>query len=206
VEGIAALVEDGVWVSIRTTVQKMNYLEMPELVRLARRLGVRQISFLPVDVHSRLAFRRSESSSTDGLALDASDLPAFASVLDELELELELEREQGQGQGLVAESPEKLREMHRYFAALLGLGEIPPPRCNAPRFSAVVRPDGSLQPCHFIEGLRSPGKALAESLNSRELTSIRRAIRKGMREECLRCVCPMRRAPLELLRTPVFGG
>lgn len=201
VGGIAGLVEDGVWVSIRTTVQKSNFLEMPELVRLARRLGVRQISFLPVDVSSRLAFLRSETGgSTDGLGLDPWDLPALDSVLDELELE------RGRDDGLIAESATKLREMHRYFAALLGRETFPPVRCNAPRFSAVVRPDGSIQPCHFIEG--RPGsvpRVFPEALNAPELVAIRRAIRMGAREECLRCVCPMWKGPLELVLRPAWG-
>lgn len=200
VDGIAGLVEDGVWTTVRTTVQKSNFLEMPELVRLARRLGVREISFLPVDVRSRLAFGRSQAATSEGLALDLADLPVLESVLEELELEREYEGESG----LVAESPEKLRRMHRYFTALLGRGDFPRVRCNAPRFSAVVRPDGSVQPCHFVEGGGDGGLrgTLAEELNSPDLVGIRKAIRKASREECLRCVCPMRKAPWgPLLRT-----
>jgi Fe-coproporphyrin III synthase len=199
VDGIAGLVEEGVWVSIRTTVQKRNFSEIPELVRLARRLGVREISFLPVDVRSRLAFGRSEDPSADGLALELADLPAFESALAELHEERLLEQE------LVAESPAKLQRMREYFAALLGLGDFPPVRCNTPRFSAVVRPDGSVQPCHFIEGNGGAGRALADALNASELVGIRKSIRKGSREECLRCVCPMRRVPWEPLPRTISG-
>jgi Fe-coproporphyrin III synthase len=201
VNGIAALAENGAWVSIRTTVQRKNFFELPELVRIARRLRVHQISFLPVDVRSRLAFLRGDDAATGGLALAPSDLPAFESVLDEIE------RERESHGGLIAESPETLRRMYRYFSALAGLGDFPPVRCNAPRFSAVVRSDGSIQPCHFIEGHKGPeGSALFDSLNAPELVSVRKAIRKGAREECLRCVCPMRRAPLDLVLRPAWEG
>jgi Fe-coproporphyrin III synthase len=207
VAGIAALAEDGVWVSIRTTVQRRNFLELPEIVRLARRLGVREISFLPVDVRSRLAFLRGADASTEGLALAPADLLPFESILDEIEIERGREGEGERSGGRIAESPQTLRRMHRYFAAIAGLGDFPVVRCNAPRFSAVVRSDGSIQPCHFIEGHRGPeGSTLFDSLNAPALVAVRKAIRKGAREECLRCVCPMRRAPLDLVIRPTWEG
>jgi Fe-coproporphyrin III synthase len=199
VDGIAALVEDAVWVSLRTTVQKRNFREMPEIVRLGRRLGVREISFLPVDVRSRLAFGRSGGPSADELALDVADLPDFEAVL------AELDGERWPEPGLIAESPEKLRRMRGYFAALIGHGDFPPVRCNTPRFSAVVRPDGSVQPCHFIEGHRGTGSTLADELNEPVLVGIRKAIRRESREECVRCVCPMRRGPWEPLLRTIWG-
>ena len=52
--------------------------------------------------------------------------------------------------GFIAEPPAKLRALHQYFAALLGQSPLPPVRCNAPRFSAVIETDGTLKPCFFL--------------------------------------------------------
>ena len=200
-DGIGALVDRGTWVSLRCTVQRGNYLEMPELVRLARHLNVRQISFFPVDVDGGAAFGRGEDRSRAPM-LDKKDLPRFREVLSRLERELAEEI----ASGFVAESPEKLRRLLQVFAAHHGLDELPPVRCNAPRFSIVVRANGALQPCHFIEGRPPSGSGtLARDLNDPQLMAIRGEIRRGEREACLRCVCPSFKAPRELVRARPFG-
>ena len=57
-EGVRAVVARGVAVSLRCTVQKRNYLQLPAIVSLAVSLGVKQLSFLAVDAHTNDAFGR----------------------------------------------------------------------------------------------------------------------------------------------------
>jgi MoaA/NifB/PqqE/SkfB family radical SAM enzyme len=193
--GIRAVVKRGVPVSIRSTVQRGNYQELPALVRLAHELGVTQISFLAVDVSTHLAFARQEDYAKT-MALQPDDLPPFAAVLDSLEHDFTPEF----ASGFIAESPEKLRRLHQYFSALHGLEKFPPVRCNAPRFSAVIGADGHLQPCYFIPGVaKLNGGSLSESLNTPESITLRRDIREGQRSECKRCVCSMWRGARELM-------
>jgi len=193
--GIRAIVERGVPVSIRCTVQRGNYRELPALIRLVCELGVAQISFLAVDVSTHIAFARQEDYAKT-MALQPDDLPPFATVLDSLERDFAPEF----ASGFIAESPAKLRRLHQYFSALLGLEKFPPVRCNAPRFSAVIGADGHLQPCYFIPGAaKLNGGSLSESLNTPELITLRRDIREGRRSECERCVCSMHRSPHTLL-------
>lgn len=203
--GIQAAVARDVWVSLRVTIQRANYHEMPDLVRLAKDLGVREISFLGIDVSNRIAFARRNGHPPPG-ALGRDDLPLFAQVLERIEKEYGSDL----ASGFVAEKPEKLWQLHRYFSALLGQGSFPPVRCNAPRFSAVVRPDGSLQPCFFIDGVgkleADSGRKLSEALNTPRFRDLRRSIRGGSREECKRCVCSIRKNPGELLFETKGGG
>ena len=200
-DGIEALVARDTWVSLRCTVQRANYFEMPELVRLARRSRVREISFFPVDVGGGTAFARGDEVSHAAM-LDKEDLPRFRDVLSRLERELATEI----ASGFIAESPEKLGRMLQFFAAHHGLGEPPSVRCNAPRVSIVVRANGALQPCHFIEGRPPSGPGtLARDLNDPQLMAIRGEIRRGERQACLRCVCPSFKAPRELFRARPFG-
>ncbi len=194
-DGIREAAGCGAWVSLRTTVQRGNYREMPAIVRLGRELGVRQVSFLAVDVSTHVAFARQEDYEKS-MALQPADLPEFSKVLDRLESDFTEEF----SSGFIAESPAKVRRLHQYFAALLGEGAFPPVQCNAPRFSAVIGADGRLQPCYFISGpSSSDGVSLRTELNSAAFMSLRQDIREGRREECGRCVCSMSRSPKALL-------
>src|SRR5579872_6667252 len=79
-EGISAASAAGAPVNLRITVQRANYQELPLFVPLARRLGVRQISFLAVDVANPHAFGRAGDFAA-GVALQPVDLPVFEGVL-----------------------------------------------------------------------------------------------------------------------------
>jgi len=194
-EGVRRAAERGNAASLRVTLQKRNYRELPAFVRRARELGARRISFLAVDVSNPHAFAR-ESPFTEDLALDASDLATFNSLIDEMEVEFAAEF----ASHFIAESPAKLRRIGSYFAGLLALGEFPSVRCNAPEFSAVVGVDGQVAPCFFIAGTAGANARLAgldAALNSEGMKSLRASIRAGERHECRRCVCSMWREPGE---------
>jgi Fe-coproporphyrin III synthase len=137
------------------------------------------------------AFAR-EAVDSNGLALQADDLPKLARLVDRLEREHAGAFESR----FIAESPDKLRRIHQYFAALLGLGRFPPVRCNAPEFSAVIGVNTRVAPCFFIPGTGIDTRAgLSVALDDPALTSLRASIRAGSRPECERCVCSMWREP-----------
>ena len=102
--------------------------------------------------------------------------------------------------GFIAESPQKLRRIRQYFAAIQGQAPYPPVRCNAPEFSAVIGATGRVQPCFFIQGssaARLSGEAAAteqnleQILNRADMADLRTAIRTGARAECKTCVCTL---------------
>jgi len=183
---------------IRVTLQRRNFRQLPAFVNLAKELGARQVSFLAVDVANPHAFGRTDDFVSD-LALRPEDLPELAQILDSME---QVYREEFRS-GFIAESPQKLRRILQYFAAVLGLGPYPPVRCNAPEFSAVIGATGRVQPCFFIEGpaaARLPHDeesrdAFAHVLNREDMAELRAAIRTGERAECKTCVCSMWRDP-----------
>jgi MoaA/NifB/PqqE/SkfB family radical SAM enzyme len=195
--GIRAAADSGLRPSIRVTLQRANYRRLPAFIDLAKDLGARQVSFLAVDVASRHAFGRSDDFASN-LALQAEDLPVFEQILRAVERDhLEDFRS-----GFIAESPQKLRRIHQYFAALQGQSRYPPVRCNAPEFSAVIGATGRVQPCFFISGppdAQLPGTRrdanLTGALNGERMTALRAQIRAGMRPECKTCVCSMWRDP-----------
>ncbi len=194
--GITSAVEQGAEVTLRCTVQRDNYPELPALVQLARRLGVKQISFLAIDVLSATAFGR-QGGSMPPLTLLADDLPSLGATLDTLKRDFAEEF----ASGFIAESPEKLGRMNRFFAAGAGLAAFPVVRCNAPRFSAVIAADGRVQPCYFVPSPAAPGPApeLRTALNDPALIRARQQIRLGRQPACETCVCSMYRGPRGLM-------
>jgi MoaA/NifB/PqqE/SkfB family radical SAM enzyme len=191
--GIRAAIAANAVVTLRVTVQRGNFRQLPGFVELARTLGVAQVSFLAVDVANSHAFKRHEDFAAD-LALRAEDLPELQSIL----VSLEREHAEDFRTGFIAESPEKLRrQLLGYFTAVCGLGPFPPVRCNAPEFSAVIDARRQLSPCFFIAG---PQQAMVTddldaTLNAEDMLALRASIRHGRRAECSRCVCSMWRDP-----------
>ncbi len=187
-DGIRAAVAAGVAVGLRVTLQQANYRELPRFVALARELGVRQVSFLAVDVSNAHAFAR-RSGAALPLALAPDDLPLLDRLIDELEARHACDF----ASRLIAESPAKLRRLRQYFAALLGLDGFPAVRCNAPEFSAVIGVDGRVSPCFFIAGPPDAvaGDDLGAALDLPAARALRADIRAGRRAECARCVCSM---------------
>jgi radical SAM protein with 4Fe4S-binding SPASM domain len=196
-EGIRTAAARGVAPGVRVTVQRANFKQLPRFVALAKELGARRISFLAVDVANPHAFGRTDDFQSD-LALLPEDLP----VLDEVLQALDREHAEDFRSGFIAESPQKLRRLLQYFAAIRGKAPYPSVRCNAPEFSAVIGATGKVQPCFFISG---PGEAalggsngfhdLSAALNSDDMTSLRASIRGETRAECKTCVCSMWRDP-----------
>ena len=190
--GIRTLADTRVQVSVRVTVQRANYRQLPAFVSLAHQLGAHQISFLAVDVANPHAFGRVEDFSKT-LALAPEDLPVLAGIL------AGLEHECGEDfrSGFIAESPRRLRHIQQYFAAVCGLAAYPPVRCNVFEYSAVLNARGQVSPCFFIPGPARPGACedLGAALNEPGMSALRAQIRAGERRECATCVCSLWREP-----------
>jgi MoaA/NifB/PqqE/SkfB family radical SAM enzyme len=207
-EGILAAAKHGMRPSVRVTLQRANYRHLPAFVDLAKDLGASGISFLAVDVANPHAFGRTDDFISD-LALRPDDLPIFEAILNSME---EDHREDFRS-GFIAESPQKLRRILQYFAAIHGRGAYPSVRCNAPEFSAVIGPTGRVQPCFFISGpadaqLSETGARLGGDLtgvlNGGGMSALRAAIRDGQRAECKTCVCSLWRDTTQLANTARF--
>ncbi|HVN46281.1 MAG TPA: radical SAM protein [Steroidobacteraceae bacterium] len=190
-QGIRAAARTGTAVSVRVTLQRANYRQLPRFVALARELGARQVSFLAVDVANPHAFARQDEFTRD-LALRKEDLPELAAILEDLERNCGSEFRSG----MIADSPRKLRGIHQYFSAVCGLAEFPAVRCNVYDYSAVIGATGRVSPCFFISG-PPPSvrrRALGDILNDTAMSRLREQIRSGNRPECRRCVCSLWRS------------
>ncbi|MBZ0305040.1 MAG: radical SAM protein [Anaerolineae bacterium] len=203
-EGIRAVRAGGLPVTTRTTVQRANYREIPQIIEVALEADVNLISFLTVDVSNPFAFGpRFESDVT----LMPHHPPVEALTPDDIdELELILDSVNTRftaafASGRMAEPPEKLRRMVTYFRAITGQGDFDPPRCNAPHISTVIQVDGTLQPCYFLPAWgKLNGRNLPEALNDEEAVALRKTYSAGQRPECKSCVCPLYKGPRSLLR------
>jgi MoaA/NifB/PqqE/SkfB family radical SAM enzyme len=223
-EGIRLLRAGGMPVSTRTTVQRANYREIPQIIEAVKSVGVNRVSFLTVDVSNQYAFGPRFAAdpalqlvATMGPGAPVEHGPAAAALTPDDVVELEqliedvITRFASDFQsGLMSESPQKLRRMVAYFNAINHAEPFPGPRCNAPHISTVIEVDGTLRPCYFLPSfgrLSSPngdsadsGVSLKEAINTPAAQALREAYRTGKRAECERCVCPLYRGPRSLLR------
>jgi Fe-coproporphyrin III synthase len=185
--GITAVARSGVAPSLRVTLQRANFRQLPQFVALARQLGAGMISFLAVDIANPHAFGRTDDFNAD-LALREDELDELGALIDVLERDYA----DAFRDGFIAESPGKLRRIHDYFKAIRGLGPYPPVRCNTPEFSAVIGANGAIQPCFFISGPPQAATCdVSAALHDEPMTRLRDDIRAGKRAECKTCVCFM---------------
>jgi MoaA/NifB/PqqE/SkfB family radical SAM enzyme len=201
-EGVAALkqLNPSFPVTARCVLQRQNYADLPNIIDAAHAIGLDGISFLSVDV-STTAFNRPVpwgDERIDDVALSPNEVLEFARVVEQT-----IERHAGDfASGFVAESPDKLRRLPRYFAALNGAGDFPETVCNAPWVSAVVETDGAVRPCFFHRALGNiHEQPLEQVLNSPDAVAFRRSLDVKTNEICRKCVCTLhlgRRQPVGL--------
>lgn len=207
--GVAALREagPGYRVTARCVLQKRNWFDLAEILQAARRIGLDQISFLPVDVWSE-AFNRPggwDDGQADSVSLSASEADGFSRLLEKTLSEHAADFENG----FVAEGPDKMRRIRDHFLARVQ-GRLPQaPQCNAPWVSSVIESDGTVRPCFFHQPLGNiHRKPLGEILNSPQAVQFRRGLDIETDPICRRCVCslhietwgPVKRALRTLLK------
>lgn len=175
-------------VRARGTLHRHNFRELPALIDKARAMGLAQISFLAADVTSEAFGRARHPGSTRGLLLNEDEVREFAAVVEET---LRTHAD-AFATRFVAESPDKLRRLPRYYGAQLGLNEFPPVACNAPWVSAVVEADGTVRPCYFHRPLGNiRDKPLAALLHD-DLRDFREGLDVSSNAVCERCVCTLK--------------
>jgi len=187
--GIARLrrIAPAIPLSARATIHRANFRELPRLIDYAKRLGLDGISFLPADVSS-LGFGRSAVPDAAGLALEPEEIREFEAVVERTVAVYAADFDSG----FVAEPPDKLRRLPRYYAAVRGAGEFPRVSCNAPWVSVVLEANGSVRPCFFhgsIGNIREESMATIVGCN---LRAFRETFDVSANAVCVRCVCSLK--------------
>jgi Fe-coproporphyrin III synthase len=195
-EGVASLksLDPEFRVTGRCVVQRRNFADLPNIIDTAHTIGLDQISFLAVDVSSS-AFNRPQPWGDERVS-DVALSPNEVRELDQIVEGVIVRRADDFASGFVAESPDKLRRIPRYFAALNGAGEFPTTVCNAPWVSAVIETDGAVRPCFFHESFGNVNELpLDEILNSTHARAFRAGLDVTQNEICRKCVCTLSLAP-----------
>lgn len=187
--GVAHLqkIAPGLPLRARSTLHRHNFRELPNIIDKARRMGLRQVSFLAADVTSE-AFGPRQVGALRGLLLDEDEVKHFEQVVeDTIQTHADDFRT-----GFVAETPDKLRRLPRYYAAQLGKGTFPPVACNAPWMSAVVEADGSVRPCYFHAAVGNVREKSLTAILQDEMVAFRHGLDVGANETCRTCVCTLK--------------
>jgi Fe-coproporphyrin III synthase len=173
-------------ISARATLHRANFRELPRLIDYAKGLGLDGISFLSADVSSH-AFGRDERPASSALALTPAEIDEFAETVERTIAVYRAEFDSG----FVAESPEKLRRLPQYYAALSGDGPFPQVSCNAPWVSVVIEANGAVRPCFFHAAIGNLRKESLGAIVSQNLRAFRQRLDVGANPVCARCVCSL---------------
>ena len=173
--------------SARATLHRANFRELPRLIEYAKALELDRISFLPADMSS-LGFGRDRVPEPGGLALDEAEVGEFEAIVERT---LQVYASDF-ASGFVAESPDKLRRLPRYYAALNGAGRFPAVSCNAPWISVVVEANGAVRPCFFHGSIGNVRQAPIGAIVARNLRAFRESFDVGANPICARCVCALK--------------
>jgi len=174
----------------RAVVQRRNCARLVEAVQAIALIGVDRLSFLAADISSA-AFNRPEPWSADRvaeIALSRDELPVLAASIRAVGVQCA----ESVAKGFVAGGLDALWRIYDYYAALAGVGALPPVHCNAPWVSAVMEPGGSLRPCFFLPPYEENAeRGLEVALNGASAVAFRRSLRIAKNDTCKRCVCTL---------------
>lgn len=174
-------------VSARSTLHRTNFRELPLLVDHAKAMGLDGISFLSADV-SQHAFNRAQHGRRVDLGLSSDDAAAFAALVETTIAD----HADDFASGFIAESPDRLRRLPQYYAALNGDGPFPSVACNAPSVSVVIEADGRVRPCFFHEAIGSVRDEPLTEIVTRHLRAFRASLSMADSPVCERCVCALK--------------
>jgi Fe-coproporphyrin III synthase len=192
--GIAKLrrIAPDVAVTARATLHRLNFRELPRLVDHAKSLALDGISFLPADMSSagfgRAAVPAGTPNELARLALDREDIHEFEATIEHT-----ISRYAGDfASGFIAESPDKLRRLPRYYAAVCGDEPFPRVSCNAPWVSVVIEANGSVRPCFFQGSIGNIRRSPIGAIVRENLRAFRATLDVGADPVCVRCVCSLK--------------
>jgi MoaA/NifB/PqqE/SkfB family radical SAM enzyme len=193
--GIAKLrqIAPQVPITARATLHRLNFRELPRLVDHAKALALDGISFLPADMSSS-GFGREPGAhggarpDLASLALDREEVREFEAIVEHAIGRYPREF----ASGFIAEPPDKLRRLPRYYAAAAGDEPFPRVSCNAPWVSAVIEADGSVRPCFFQPAIGNIRRTPFETIVTRNLPAFRASLDVGANPVCVRCVCSLK--------------
>lgn len=177
-------------ISIRTVLQKRNFRQFPEMIEMARSLGVSRISFLSADVFSDSFGRdtRGYVESNEKILLDQDEVNEFREIIKDTIGKFKKDFDNK----FISESPEKMHRILEYYGACIGINEYPRNVCNAPMVSTVIDSTGNILPCYFLPSFGNIRKnSMGELLNNSIIKGTRKNVRDYTLERCKQCVCTL---------------
>jgi MoaA/NifB/PqqE/SkfB family radical SAM enzyme len=182
-----------VTVKARSTLHRLNFRHLPDLVAKAHELGLDQISFLAADVTSDAFNRRpslpqAEPGGGRQLLLDPGEVEEFAEVVEATIAAYRPAIEAGR----VAPAAQGLRRLPAYYRAHLGQAPFPPVDCNAPWMSVLIEADGAVRPCFFHAAVGNLRERPLRALLGHEMPAFRRGLDVASDPLCGRCVCTIK--------------
>lgn len=178
----------------RTVLHKLNFRAWDKIIDAAKEIGLDQISFLPADVSSH-AFNREtlwDDARQADVLIEQTELDELKDIINNLTNTYTTDFKNR----YIAESPQKLMNIHTHYSAAYGLNPYPYKKCNAPWVSTVIEADGTVRPCFFHNAIGNiRDNSLEDILNSEQAISFRKNLDVRKDSTCNKCVCYLNLPP-----------
>lgn len=178
----------------RTVIHKLNFRAWDKIIDSAKEIGLDQISFLPADVSSH-AFNREtlwDDARQADVLIEQSELDELKTIINKLTNTYASDFQNR----YIAESPQKLMNIHKHYCAVYGLNPFPYKKCNAPWVSTVIEADGTVRPCFFHQSIGNIRNSnLDNIINSKDAIAFRKHLDIQKDSTCNKCVCYLNLPP-----------
>lgn len=174
-------------ISFRTVIQKNNFRQIKDIIKLGLELNINRVSFLPVDVYSEAFGREHKEGSINdnSLLLSIDEVDELKEVINGIDKKY-FEN------CFISEPYVKLMGFAGYFSSALRGEGYPPVYCNAPMISTVITARGDVLPCFFLPKLGNlREKPLIQILNVGNARTTRKKVKAFELERCKTCVCSL---------------
>ena len=176
VDSIRNIKKNNLNIRLRCMVLEKNYRYLDKIIELAKDLKVNQISFIPVDTESTIAFERKSKKTSIKNNINIEELESIINnILSNKEL---IES------NVLTENGDNLRNVIKFYK-----NEIDFKECNSPASSIVLQMDGSLKTCFFTNPISNiHDNDILTILNSKEFIDIRKRAKCRKLKECKECI------------------
>lgn len=176
IDSIKNIKEKNLNIRLRCMVLEDNYKYLDKIIYLAKGLNVNQISFIPVDTESVVAFERKNNKK---IIKNNIDIDSLEKVVNKI-----LGNKELMDSKILTENGNNLRNVIKFYKKKIDFKE-----CNSPASSIVLQMNGDLKTCFFTNTIANiHNNDISEILKSKKFMDVRKKAKCRNLDECKKCV------------------
>ncbi|MBD3300309.1 MAG: radical SAM protein [Candidatus Moranbacteria bacterium] len=171
------------------TIQKRNFREMSEIITVAKKINLDQISFAPVNAIDNYKFSRKgriiNQNEISNLVLNTREMLELEKIIDEFVIKNDKLFENR----FILQKKTKFKNyILKKFKSCLNPSESFIPKCKTPFLSLFIGSKGSIRPCLHQKPMGNiREQKLKDILSSKQYIKVVKSVAKGKNKRCVNC-------------------